>query len=128
MGFVGAPCIYYGDEVGLLGERDPDCRRGMPWDTGLWNKDLLDFTQKAVAARRRIQALRRGEFKMLETKGMAVLFERKTDSSRALVGLNAGETAVSFDVAGVFADALNGSRVEQRLELAGRSGTILEAV
>jgi cyclomaltodextrinase / maltogenic alpha-amylase / neopullulanase len=128
MGFVGAPCIYYGDEVGLLGERDPDCRRGMPWDTGLWNKELLEFTRKAVAARKRIEALRRGEFRVLETRGMAVLFERKTDSSRALVGLNAGETAVSFDVSGVYADAFSGTRVEGQLELVGRSGTILEAV
>lgn len=28
----GAPCIFYGDEVGLEGGRDPDCRRCMPWN------------------------------------------------------------------------------------------------
>ena len=27
----GSPCIYYGSEVLLAGENDPDCRRCMPW-------------------------------------------------------------------------------------------------
>ncbi len=28
----GAPCIYYGDEVGVEGDHDPDCRRSFPRD------------------------------------------------------------------------------------------------
>ncbi|MFN3265902.1 MAG: glycoside hydrolase family 13 protein [Deinococcales bacterium] len=128
IGFVGVPCIYYGDEIGLMGERDPDCRRGMPWDTALWNKELLEFTKQALHARRRIEALRRGQFKVLETKGMAILFERQSSDSRALVALNAGETAVEFRVEGVYTDALNSARVEGCVQLAGRSGMILEAI
>jgi len=30
--YVGAPSIYYGDEIGLTGDKDPDCRRAFPWD------------------------------------------------------------------------------------------------
>jgi cyclomaltodextrinase len=32
MTLPGAPCIYYGDEIGLEGREDPDCRRSYPWD------------------------------------------------------------------------------------------------
>jgi glycosidase len=32
MTYPGVPCIYYGDEVGMEGGRDPDNRRAMPWD------------------------------------------------------------------------------------------------
>jgi len=32
MSYEGAPSIYYGDEVGMYGENDPDCRKGMIWD------------------------------------------------------------------------------------------------
>jgi cyclomaltodextrinase len=32
MTLPGAPCIYYGDEVGTEGRADPDCRRAYPWD------------------------------------------------------------------------------------------------
>ena len=34
MTLPGAPCIYYGDEVGMEGGHDPDCRRAFPWDEG----------------------------------------------------------------------------------------------
>ncbi len=126
MGFVGAPCIYYGDEIGLEGQRDPDCRRGMPWDTQKWNIEILEFTKQTIAARKRIPALRRGSFKVLHAQDMTILFERSTDTSRALVALNAGETSVNLEVDGVYTDALSGSRVEGKLELPARSGMILE--
>ncbi len=128
MGFVGTPCIYYGDEIGLEGTHDPDCRRGMPWETEQWNLEILEFTKSAIAARKRIAALKRGTFKVLQSQAMTVLFERSTDSSRALVALNAGQTAVVLELLGVYTDALTGSRVEGKLELPGRSGAILEAI
>lgn len=28
----GSPCIYYGTEIAMEGEHDPDCRRCMPWE------------------------------------------------------------------------------------------------
>ena len=28
----GAPCIYYGEELGMLGGKDPDNRRSVPWE------------------------------------------------------------------------------------------------
>ena len=57
-----------------------------------------------------------------------MLFERATDQSRALVALNASEKAVTFSVKGAYTNALTGTRVEGILELAPRSGAILEAV
>ncbi len=32
MTWIGTPMIYYGDEIGMEGETDPDCRRPMIWD------------------------------------------------------------------------------------------------
>ena len=32
MTYLGAPMIYYGDEVGMWGANDPDCRKPMLWD------------------------------------------------------------------------------------------------
>ncbi len=128
MGFPGAPCVYYGDEVGMLGERDPDSRRGMPWDTQKWNTDILEFTKQAIAIRKRIPALRRGEFNIVYAEGMTVILERKTETSRALIVLNAAETSITLELTGAFTDAFTGARVENNFELAARSGTILEAV
>ena len=40
--FPGAPCIYYGDEIGMVGGPDPDCRGSFPWERrSTWNEDIL---------------------------------------------------------------------------------------
>jgi cyclomaltodextrinase / maltogenic alpha-amylase / neopullulanase len=56
----GAPMIYYGDEIGLLGENDPGCRGTMPWDETLWSSSLLQGIRDLSGARSRHSALRRG--------------------------------------------------------------------
>lgn len=38
--YPGAPSIYYGDEVGLEGGKDPDNRRAFPWVSSQWNTRL----------------------------------------------------------------------------------------
>ncbi|MBI3761980.1 MAG: glycoside hydrolase family 13 protein, partial [Chloroflexi bacterium] len=42
MTYPGAPSIYYGDEIGLDGGSDPDCRKTMPWGESQWNTGLRD--------------------------------------------------------------------------------------
>lgn len=49
MTFVGAPHIYYGDEIAMRGGKDPDNRRPFNWD---WEKN-----QRSVELRKHYQAL-----------------------------------------------------------------------
>lgn len=66
MVFPGAPCIYYGDEIGLEGGKDPDCRRTFPWQKpATWNNELRDCTKKYTALRHAHPALRTGHFTTL---------------------------------------------------------------
>ncbi len=37
----GAPCVYYGDEIGMEGANDPDNRRAYPWDEAAWDQATL---------------------------------------------------------------------------------------
>ena len=46
--YPGIPCIYYGDEVGLPGGKDPDCRRAFPWDRAEWDEELRGWVQQLV--------------------------------------------------------------------------------
>jgi len=60
--FPGSPAIYYGDEVGLEGGKDPDCRKAFPWDSESWDHDLRQFIQQLITIRKVNSALRRGSF------------------------------------------------------------------
>ena len=47
----GMPMIYYGDEVAMEGGNDPDCRRGMLWDTARQDQAVLSYYKKLLSLR-----------------------------------------------------------------------------
>ena len=64
--FIGAPCIYYGDEIGLTGGHDPECRASFPWDWEEgWNTDILEAFRTLAQLRDQHPALRRGSYRTL---------------------------------------------------------------
>jgi cyclomaltodextrinase len=87
----GAPCIYYGDEIGLCSDGDPYCRAAFPWqDESSWNKDLLAFYRQAVALRHRFPVLRTGAYRSLYAAGEVFAFHRQWGEVQAVVVFNAG--------------------------------------
>ncbi|MGG1396712.1 alpha-glycosidase [Bacillus salipaludis] len=50
--FIGTPCIYYGDEIGMTGVMDPGCRKCMEWDSAGQNHELFAHVQKLIRLRR----------------------------------------------------------------------------
>ncbi|GAI21983.1 unnamed protein product, partial [marine sediment metagenome] len=65
MTFPGVPMIYYGDEVGMMGEKDPDCRRTMIWDKTLWDKKINSIYRKLINFRMEHESLRSGNLETL---------------------------------------------------------------
>ena len=92
MCYPGAPCIYYGDEIGLNGGHDPDCRKSFLWDESAWDKDLLAFAKAAIALRHKHPALRRGTYNRLYADGGLYIFARYYLDETIVIALNAGET------------------------------------
>jgi cyclomaltodextrinase len=89
----GAPCIYYGDEIGLLGGLDPDCRRAFAWDPARWDAGLLDSTRRALAVRRAEPLLRSGNVGIVDAGYGGLAFERVDANGRLAVAINAGTEA-----------------------------------
>ena len=58
--FPGTPCIYYGDEAGMEGYRDPFNRGTYPW--GRENRQLLSWYKKLAALRNSNDMLKTGAF------------------------------------------------------------------
>jgi neopullulanase len=93
MTYPGAPCIYYGDEIGLTGGRDPMCRKTFPWDLNAWNTALRDQIKEYATLRQALPALRTGSYNVLHSEGKAFAFLRQDENDRVVVAINAGEQA-----------------------------------
>lgn len=74
----GSPCIFYGDEAGLTGAGDPDCRRCYPWNAV--NPTLLAYYQRLTALKRQWQSLRQGAIHFQTTTDGVILFQRTLES------------------------------------------------
>jgi neopullulanase len=101
MTFPGAPCIYYGDEVGMTGGSDPASRGGFPWERSDWDKDLLAFFRQAISLRRDHPALCRGRYVHLGADDQQGLyaFAREGEGETLIVVLNRGTDPYELDLA-----------------------------
>jgi neopullulanase len=74
MSLPGAPCLYYGDEVGMEGLADPDCRRAYPWDPVRQDAALRAFVAGLTGLRAAEPVLRHGHFRLLASEGRSVAY------------------------------------------------------
>ncbi len=86
--YIGVPCIYYGDEVGMEGGNDPDCRRCFPWDSTEWDHLLHDHYRRMIRLRKTHPALRRGDFHTLYAGAHSYVFARTLESDVVITALN----------------------------------------
>jgi glycosidase len=63
MTYTGMPMIYYGDEIGMVGQNDPDCRRTFTWEEEKQNHVLLDWYKRLIKIRKQNHALTHGSFR-----------------------------------------------------------------
>jgi cyclomaltodextrinase len=89
----GAPCVYYGTEVGLEGGPDPDNRRGFPWDDLDAAPEILDALRSLIALRHSEPGLRSPTLERLGPQhgsdyGRSYVFSRGDGSARILVAVN----------------------------------------
>ncbi|MEW8959605.1 MAG: glycoside hydrolase family 13 protein [Moorella sp. (in: firmicutes)] len=117
--YPGIPLIYYGDEVGLTGGPDPDCRQTMPWEPQRWDQELLRLYRRLIKLRRSLPPLKGGFFQPLFTDdGTDVYaFARRLKNDKVVVVINASDFPQSVSLRAeelglqedeVWADALNG--------------------
>lgn len=90
--FLGTPCIYYGDEVGLDGENDPGCRKCMEWDKEKQDQELLDYYKRMIKLRHEHAALRTGSFRFLYAKeqDQVIAYERADEEEQFVIVVNNG--------------------------------------
>ena len=85
--FPGAPTLYYGDEAGMEGGKDPWNRRTYPW--GAEDPGLLQFCRDLGRLRKQEPALRRGDLRWGDCEGRTLTFTRTLDGREVTVRVNA---------------------------------------
>lgn len=92
--FIGAPCIYYGDEIGMFGGEDPECRACMIWDEHRYDEDLYSFIQILIKLRKTVSAFGgNGKFRFLDVgdKKDVITYEKYTKKEKLVFILNNSE-------------------------------------
>ncbi|HNZ50911.1 MAG: Neopullulanase [Tenericutes bacterium ADurb.BinA124] len=74
--FTGSPALFYGDEIGLQGHHDPDCRRCMIWDDSKHNHELLAFFKWLINLRKRALDWQAVTIKWLYAQAKAFAYEK----------------------------------------------------
>ncbi|MEB3198492.1 MAG: alpha-amylase family glycosyl hydrolase [Candidatus Sericytochromatia bacterium] len=102
----GAPVIYYGDEIGMLGGKDPDNRRCFPWEEANEGNDMLRFVKRLVALRKSNPALRGGEVRTLMRHNhyRQFVFARADQGQQVVVAMNSGDETrdLAFSVGQIY--------------------------
>jgi cyclomaltodextrinase / maltogenic alpha-amylase / neopullulanase len=88
MAFPGAPAIYYGDEIGMEGGKDPDNRRAFPWRESNWDQGLRQWIRQLISLRKQMPSLRRGEYVRLLAEEDVYSFGRILGEQGILVAMN----------------------------------------
>jgi glycosidase len=102
MTMPGAPCIYYGDEVGMTSApvEGQEGRATMSWDETRWDLDLRETLKQYIALRKAHPVLRRGTFAALcaHNKKSVYAFARHLEDETAIVVLNNGRSGYDVHV------------------------------
>lgn len=94
----GAPCIYYGDEAGMTGYRDPFNRAFYPW--GEEDVNLQAFYRALARLKRENRALKTGRVEVITASNGRVQFLRQSAGQTAMVFCNASREPWRVQYAG----------------------------
>ena len=148
---IGCPMIFYGEEIGMKGGGDPDCRKCMEWDVSQWEPDtvekrlkLKDVYSKLISLRKNNPWLSYGGWKTIKSgSDFLYVYKRIDCMSFAMSGHKTKEMIVVINVSNEdsnidiydyldfdsYYDFLNDSEIQKsvlkNLAIAARTGLII---
>ena len=96
--YPGIPALYYGDEMGITGAKDPDCRKPIPWSGVGQDRMIMEANQKLTALRKRYQSLQTGSYHELHLGEEVFGFIRSGKNEQILACFNMSQECRCIDV------------------------------
>lgn len=94
----GAPCLYYGDEIGMSGGDDPECRGAFPWhQEDQWHTELREQIKSLCQARHQLPILRRGTVGLSALGEDTLIAERTLNKAKCWVVYHRGAEPLEAD-------------------------------
>lgn len=138
MTYIGAPMIYYGDEAGMWGANDPDCRKPMIWsdivyddevllpnqtkrenpDKVEFNKELFEHYKKIIHIRNENEVLQTGSYEalLLDDENNIFAFSRMLNDKEIIVILNNSDEDYDLSITvshkEYYSDLLNKEKID----------------
>ncbi len=91
---AGSPSVYYGNEVGMTGENDPDNRRCMIWDTSKQDYKCYDFVHKLIMLREKHTAFKQKDMYFIENEGL--ILSKSTDQEKIVYLINNSSQVITM--------------------------------
>jgi glycosidase len=101
----GVPSLYYGDEAGVEGYRDPFCRLPYPW--GRENKNIFEHYKTLGRIRtENTDIFATGEFSVIRAEDGIIAYKRQNARGAIIVVANANEHQIDCKINGEWTDLL----------------------
>ena len=101
LSFIGTPCIYYGDEIGMAGGQDPGCRACMEWDEIKQDRKLFHYVKLLIQLRHSDPLFGNGgDFRFIHTENEKnwLLFEKYNAERSLIFVINNSESTVQIPI------------------------------
>lgn len=96
--YIGVPYIFYGDEIGLTGDEEPDSRKCMIWSEDNINLELYNLYKTMIKVRKENKALIYGEYKKIYCKDNVLVFYRIDAQEKILVAINNNDQSKNINI------------------------------
>lgn len=128
---IGSPQIWNGDEMGMWGADDPNCRKPLMWpelkfekeyrnnfqpgkktfDVVRFDQKLFDYYKKLIKIRKENPVLSAGDIQFIESEGKKLGYSRSDDKNQIIVLFNIEKNRAIFKLEkGNYEDLLSGKK------------------
>lgn len=119
----GVPCIYYGDEIGMQGFRDPFCRETFKWDS--INQEIHQWYKQLTKIRIDYDCFIDGEYQEEVIKKNIFSFSRLKDNYKILVIINNNNYKIDYELnCGI--DLLENKKVFDQITIPQKTAKIIK--
>ncbi len=119
----GVPSIYYGEEAGMQGYRDPLNRKFYPWDNQ--DKEILDWYKFLGSLRGRYSCFKTGNYTEICSRDGVFGFKRSDDVSEIAIFTNVSNAPETLVFEGTLKDLYTGNQFTNRIKIMPMSFLIL---